>query len=340
MKTILVVNTNWLGDAVFSSPVFYALKQKYADARIICLADPRTEPVLECIDAIDEVIEYDEKGAHKSLLGKLKVIHQIRRQRCDAAFFVHGSSTKALMVMLAGIKVRVGCPIKKKQHFLTHSYMPLKDVRHRSDLYLQGVKQHGVGVSHVHTKLRPNEDSVQLIKNKLHIQGVMESDFLVGINIGANWDLKRWPVENFRKLIIQLLAHDQKVVITGANKDASDINKMLKGISDKGVINLTARTNLKELISLLSIINVFVCADSGPLHIANSLGTPVVGLYGPTRPEVTGPVGVGRSRVLIADVGCNRQPCYFDQCPDNLCMQAVTVQDVFNSVQEIKNEKQ
>jgi len=74
MNNILVVNVNWLGDVIFSSPVFRALKEAYPQARIICLAVPRVKEILESIPFIDEIIIYDEKGKHASLTAKLGLI--------------------------------------------------------------------------------------------------------------------------------------------------------------------------------------------------------------------------------------------------------------------------
>ena len=77
--------------------------------------------------------------------------------------------------------------------------------------------------------------------------------------------------------------------------------------------------------------------DSGPLHIANSVGTEVIGLFGPTRPEVTGPKGFGKMHIIQHDVGCNKEPCYHLDCPDNICMQSIITDDVLDIVKQIKD---
>ena len=83
MKRILVVNVNWVGDVIFSSPVFKALKEKYPKAQISCLAVPRVREVLESIPYIDEIIVYEEDGRHRNPLAKLKLIFQLRSKRFD-----------------------------------------------------------------------------------------------------------------------------------------------------------------------------------------------------------------------------------------------------------------
>jgi len=101
---------------------------------------------------------------------------------------------------------------------------------------------------------------------------------------------------------------------------------------------LAGRTNLKQLMALLARATVVVTADSGPMHMASSLGTPVVCVFGPTRPEITGPRGIGRTVILQKDVGCNRDVCYRLDCPDNRCMKAVTVGEVTEAVERLFKE--
>ena len=104
---------------------------------------------------------------------------------------------------------------------------------------------------------------------------------------------------------------------------------------------MIGKTNLKQLMAVLQQARLVISADSGPLHMASSVGTPAIGVFGPTRPEITGPRGQSMPSILQQDVGCNRRPCYHLACPENICMQAVTVEDVLGAVREsiTKNKK-
>ena len=114
MKNILVVNVNWLGDIVFSAPVFQAIKDTYPQSRVSALALPRVVGILKQVPYVDEIIVYDEKGHDRSLWGKLKLIAHLRSKDFDAVFLLHGSWTRALLVFLAGIPIRVGYDRKKR----------------------------------------------------------------------------------------------------------------------------------------------------------------------------------------------------------------------------------
>ena len=136
MKRILVVNVNWLGDVIFSSPIFKALKEAYPQVHISCLALPRVKEVLESIPYIDEIIVYDEKGRHWNPFAKLGLVWSLRRRHFDVAFLLHRSLTRALLVYFAGIPQRVGYDAKGRGRFLTHEVEPLDDQVHRCDYYL------------------------------------------------------------------------------------------------------------------------------------------------------------------------------------------------------------
>jgi len=339
MNRILVVNVNWLGDVIFSSPIFKALKSAYPQAKISCLAVPRVKEILESIPEIDEIIIYDEKSKHWNPLAKLGLIAELRRKKFDIVFLLHRSWTRAFLVFLAGIPQRVGYDAKGRGVFLTHKVVPLKEPVHRRDYYLNVIESFGVKVQDRRTRLSVDPESQEEIQTTLSRKGIKPEDFLVVIHPGANWDLKRWPLENFARLIQQLmLAGDKKVVIPGSSKDEPLVREIIshRAMNRLRPVVLTGQTNLKQLIALMKRANLVISSDSGPLHVATSVGTAVIGLFGPTRPEVTGPCGVGKAVVLQKEVGCNHEPCYYLECPDNICMQAVTVHEVMNEVAKIR----
>ena len=129
---------------------------------------------------------------------------------------------------------------------------------------------------------------------------------------------------------------DFKIVMSGTHKDNSLFRKM-NSLTFRSVINLAGQTDLKQLMALMNRADIVISADSGPLHMANAVGSNVIGLYGPTRPEITGPRGNGKAFVLQHNVGCNQEPCYYLQCPDNICMKSITVDDVNEIIKQIRN---
>ena len=100
-------------------------------------------------------------------------------------------------------------------------------------------------------------------------------------------------------------------------------------------VTLAGKTDLRQLAAVLKRADLVVSADSGPLHIADAVGTETIALFGPTRPEVTGPRGQGRAHILQKDTLCNRAPCYNSRCPDNMCMHSIRVNEVIQTIAKI-----
>ncbi|MCK5083465.1 MAG: lipopolysaccharide heptosyltransferase II [Candidatus Omnitrophica bacterium] len=338
MKRILVVNVNWLGDVIFSSPIFKALKEAYPEAHISCLAVPRVKDVLESIPYVDEIIVYDEKDRHWHPLAKLGLIWKLRCRHFDVAFLLHRSLTRALMVFFAGIPQRVGYDAKGRGRFLTHQTEPLEGQVHRSNYYLNIFESYGVKINDRQCQLKVLPETEEDVKKVLRSIGIPEDDLVIIVNPGGNWDLKRWSPSSYAHLVAGLVERSNTtVIITGAKKDVS-LAKEIIGSGLEKVVDLTGKTNLKQLMALMKNADLVISGDSGPLHIADSLGTEVIGLFGPTRPEITGPKGSGWVHIIQKDLGCNRESCYHLMCPDNVCMQSITVEDVLELVKQIKDQ--
>jgi len=334
MNNILVVNVNWLGDAVFSIPVFKALKRTYPQARLTCLCVPRVKEVLQHCPYIDKIIIYDENGKHRFPWRKWKLIRYLKKEKFDAAFLLHRSMTRALIVYLAGIPLRIG--YGKLKGLLTHPVVMKAEDIHRCDYYLKVLEGYGIKVQDRLCELRLNAGDMQSVEGKLNKAGISSTEDYVVLNTGGNWDLKRWGEDSFVILAKRLSEEFRvKIVFSGAVKDRQYCQSIAQRASISAAI-LAGETSLGESLALYKRAVVVISADSGPLHLAHSVGADVIGIFGPTRPEITGPRGSGRFQILFKDVGCNKAPCYHLSCTNNVCMQSVTVDDVCKAFQKIR----
>jgi heptosyltransferase-1/heptosyltransferase-2 len=333
MNNILVVNVNWLGDAVFSIPFFKTLKKTYPNARLTCLCVPRVREVLEFCPYVDKIITYDEKGKHRFPWRKWKLIRYLRKEKFDAAFLLHRSMTRALMVYLAGIPLRIG--YSKSKGLLTFPVtMQAQDI-HRCDYYLKVLEAYGIKVQDRVCELRLKVQDVEALDNKLSRAGIASGDRYVVLNAGGNWDLKRWSTDSFALLAKRLNKEfGVNIVSSGADKDRNLCQGIVKTAGVKAVV-MAGETSLGESLALYKRALAVISGDSGPLHLAHSVGADVIGIFGPTRPEITGPRGSGLCQVLFKDVGCNKAPCYHLSCTNNACMQSVTVDDVCQAFKKI-----
>jgi len=284
---------------------------------------------------VDEIIPYDEKGKDRGFFAKLRLVLRLRRERFDVVFILHRSWTRALLVFLAGIPQRVGHDTKRRGVFLTHRIPLPEGAVHRSDFYLSVIEGYGITVQDRSCRLLVAQKAAHELDQILTREGISSRDSLMVVNAGGNWDLKRWPKENFIELI-KTLAQNLKyrIVLSGAQKDVT-LTQEIAQTSGVNPVVLAGKTDLKQLLALMARSKLVISADSGPLHMASGVGTPVIALFGPTRPEITGPRGPGQAVILQKDVGCNKTSCYNLTCSDNVCMKAVTVEDVVAAVKQI-----
>lgn len=320
MKRICVFNINWLGDAVFSVPVFTALRHAYPKAHIACVCVNRVADVLQYCDSIDEIIILDEKKQHRSFWKKLQFIGLLRAKKFDTAYLLHHSFSRLLMVWLAGIEQRIG--FSKFPWWMTLPVASGFEELHRMDNYLRVVEASGIQVIDRTYRLTPPPDK-ELVR-----------DQYVVFNTGGNWDLKRWPQMRWVELAGMFKGGPCRVIFSGAKDDFIDAQMI---IEKSGVIatNLCGQTTLGESLTLFAKAQVVISADSGPLHLANSVGAKVIGLFGPTQPIITGPRGNASMRIVFKNCGCNKSACYHLNCSDNVCMKGLSAEDVYKAYQEL-----
>lgn len=333
-KKILIVNVNWVGDVLFSTPFIRAVREHYPGSYIACLLHPRCIDILEGNPRLDEIIIYDEDLSHKSLLGKLKLINILRKKKFDTAFILHKSFTKALITMLAGIRERIGYPTKNRGILLTKVIEEPADNPHKVEHFLNLARAVGINSSNRAYEFFIKDSDRNYIRAFLQKNGVIDPDFLVAICPGGNWDPKRWPKENFARLSDILIERfGAKVVISGAKKDIK-LAEAIKALMKGKAITACGETTLKQLGALLEMADLVIANDTGPMHIASAMKTKLIALFGPTSPDITGPYGGGDCRVIFKNFSCEA-PCYDVACNDNRCMAEIAVEDVLKEVEDM-----
>ena len=328
---ILIFEVNWRGDVLFSTPAIRAIRKKYPDSFITALVVPRCREILEQNPNIDEIVIYNEHQGHKSLLGKLSLIRQLRRKQFDLAFIFHRSFTRALMIYLAGIPGRIGYNIKRRGFLLTQKVKLPRGKVHKVEYFLNMVRKAGIKTETRFYEFYTSQEDKNWVSQALGEKGINNKDFLVILNPGGNWKPKRWLVDRFAELADKLVKiYDAKIVITGASKD-EHLAEAIANLAKARLVSFCGKTNLKRLGALLEKANLIISGDSGPLHIGVALGVKAIALFGPTSPDTTGPYGKGEYSIIWKDVGCE-VPCYNLSCNDYRCMKAITVEDVMEAI--------
>ena len=333
MKRILIVNVNWLGDTLFVTPFIRAVRESYPDSYIAVLTHSRCREILEGNPRINEIIIYDERRRHRHLLGKFSIVSELKSKKFDSAFILRRSLSRTMLLFLSKIPERIGYDSKRAGFLLTKKAAPpsiSKDL-HRVEYFLglaRAVGMHPKSVNYEFFISKKDRDKAGETLKREGLKG--REDFIV-INPGGNWDLKRWPAENFARLGDEAFNRfNTRVALTGADKDM-DLCKHVSGLMKARPALLCGKTDLKTLAAVFEKARWVISNDSGPMHIAVGVKTPVVTLFGPTSPRITGPYGDGVYKILQKHVDCEI-PCYNLSCKDNKCMKAITVEDVLGAM--------
>ncbi len=333
MMVIGCVLKNWLGDVVFSSTAIRVIRNNFPTAKIVCLAPKRCAEILKVNPYIDQVITFDERGEQRGIFAKLKLIGTLRKLKFDQVYLFHRSFTRALIIFLSGAKKRIGYKTKGRGFLLTSAITEPKEKMHSVDLTLELTRRSGLQVTtdalyETYFQKSDLEKAKQLISKKGGGNGR-----LVAINPGANWPPKRWPVERFVELARELTrTYDVQVGITGGAEDRVLGETIVSNARDPRVFSICGETNLNELAAFFSLCSLAVSSDSGPLHIAGGVGTNVIGIFGPTDPEMTGPRGRGKNIVIHYVPKGEEVPWYGRKFPKSGWLEHISVKEVLQTI--------
>ena len=332
---ILVFTKNWLGDILFELPAIEALRQNFPDAEIVALAPERCREILEAVPFLNRFHAFDERAGEQSLAAKIRFIVWLRKEKFDKVFLFHRSFTRAFLVLLGGIRERIGYETPKRRKILTTAVPAPSRPLHQIDYFLMILKWAGLAVRfgaeyRFFFKPEDAEKAARLIE----IHGLPEKAF-VSFHIGANWEPKRWPASHFSKLAD--LIHEEfscPVVLTGSEKDIPLAEEISRSAKKAKVISLCGKTSLGVLGALFQKAALMVSSDSGPLHIASGVGTSVIALFGPTCPILTGPRGTGKKVVIQFVPKGYTIPWKGDQPPPEGWMEGIDSQQVIQKIRE------
>jgi heptosyltransferase-2 len=340
-RNILVRATNWVGDAVMSMPALHALRKRFPNARISILARPWVASLYERESFCDELIVYEAPAGWKGLRKKLELASELRRRRFDCAILFQNAFESAALVWLARIPVRIGYDRDARGWLLTHP-IPLTDKapRHQRFYYLELLKRAELIDSYsseAHVALSAASSAAERGRKRFLEAGL--SGAVVGVSPGAAYGgAKRWLPERFADAALQIAGErSASVSVFGSKEEGSICEVVSQHVHAAGVwcVNFAGITTLDEFIELAAACEVFLTNDSGPMHIASSLGVPTVAIFGATDDKATGPTGVN-TRVVRQPVECS--PCLLRECPiDHRCMVRVPADRVAETALTLLN---
>ena len=340
IRRILVREVNWVGDAILTLPALEALKWRYPSAEITVLAKPWVAGLFTGQPAVNRIIEYRPDGIHRGLRGRLRLVGEIRREGFDLAVLLPNSLDAALVPWLAGIPHRIGYRTDGRGLLLTHPIpRPAKQgPQHQREYYLDIIRTLGGesrSVPELHVTNEVRDATTQFLKD----YRIAESDSFVAVNPGAVYGgAKRWPAERFAAVADSLeKIWGARIVLIGSGQEVPILREVAARMRQPAVL-LGGKTDLATLIGLLERAQLLLTNDTGAMHVAAALDTPVLAIFGPTDLTATGPLGC-RSRIVWDPVPCS--PCLLRECPiDHRCMTGVGVEQVLQAAHDLLDTTQ
>lgn len=336
---ILIVKLSAIGDVIHTLPSLAALRGLYPDAHITWVVEEAASGLVTGHPLLDEVIVLKRKSWIKQLKSGAfkKVRHEARafmaklRARCyDLVIDFHGLFKSAVIVFLSRGERKLGYDSWQELTRLFYNERIPEDMnKHAADRYLDFVRHLGASVGGAQFILPLTQDTKKQAMSLMAKYNLLPKRF-VAINPVAYWETKLWDNEKFARLgdsIKEDLRLD--VVFTGSKKeDVLDITSRMKTDG----INLAGQTTLPQLAEIYKSAAIVITTDSGPMHLAAAVGTPVVALFGPTNPARTGPYGVGHT-VISSGLPCS--PCLLKKCATGQCMKDIMPAEVLEAAKEI-----
>lgn len=333
---ILIVKLSAIGDVIHTLPSLVALRRLYPDAHITWVVEEAAADLVKNHPYLDAVLISRRKSWSKDIQkGKIlkplfnlrSLIKELRWRRYDLVIDFHGLFKSSIIVFFSRGKRKLGYDsLQELSGLFLNEKIPEDMNRHAVERYLDFPRYLGAKVDNVEFILPQNNDAevkVQLLMSKYKL----DDKKFIAINPVAYWKTKLWDNEKFAHLAD--LANNKlkmKVVFTGSEKES--IEGITSRMTTEG-INLGGQTSLLDLAYLYKKAQMVITTDSGPMHLAAAVGTPVIALFGPTDPARTGPYGKGHT-IIKSDLPCS--PCFLKKCSTRKCMKDILPEQVFAAI--------
>ncbi len=268
-ESILIVSPTWIGDAVMCMPAVQLFRAEHPEAEITMLAKPLVLSLWKMHPAIDHFQPLEEM---------IPTLGKLRKMSFDRAYVIPNSFRSALLPFMAGIPKRIGACGQWRRWMLNEV------------VGLESGHQQFEAMSILGVQGEPNPPTIQVPEKSFQALET-ERPVITLLPGAARGPSKRWPPEHFVTLAKKIQTElDARVVLSGGPDDASACDAMADSIGGD-VVQLAGKTNLSEWAALLKRSDCVVCNDSGGMHLAAAVGTPVVAIFGTTDPKKTGPLG-------------------------------------------------
>jgi lipopolysaccharide heptosyltransferase I len=344
---ILILRLSAVGDVLRTLPAVMALRQYLPSSHIAWVVEEPSKTLLESQPEIDHVILFPRKRWTEGMksIGKVwktfkemgHFVLELRKEKFDFVLDFHGIIKSGMISFLSGSPKRIGYDRKssKEGNFL-FSNVKVQLLEEKISRYQRNfalLKGVGLEVKGFDARLHvPQRDKEYIESFLVKLNPPLRRPF-IAIHAGTNPKalFKRWIPGHYAQLADRLIRElDATVIFTWGPEELESVEAIRKEMREQSVLGPETES-LTQLGELFKHCDLYLGGDTGPMHIASLMGTPVLVIYGPTDPVLHEPLG--QHKKVRKEVGCN--PCRNRSCKDLKCLNNITVDDVFKATKEI-----
>lgn len=342
---ILLIRLSALGDVIDTIPALQAVRRRFPDARISWAVEEKAAPLLQKHPDLDELLIFPRfKGGKKPPWWKRlsaygSFFRDLRRRRFDLALDFHGNLKSGLVSFAAGPPVRVGFARNYTREgnplFSNRRVIPREDPQHRAVRSLELLRGIGIEPEWSPPKWRFPEERLEGARFLWEqLSGPQGPRILVHVGASPKGEYKRWFPARFARLIDRLEGEGMPVVLLQGPDDWKAVPEVIEHLSRPP--RIASGMPLEGAAAFLSQADLVIGSDSGPVHMGSAMGIPTVAVFGPKDPRVYGPIHVP-NETIYKGVPCS--PCRYTACPHRLCLDLVSVEEVYNAVRRLLSSK-
>jgi lipopolysaccharide heptosyltransferase II len=344
---ILLVRLRLIGDVVFTTPLIRALRRQFPGAHLSYLVEPAAAPIVRDNPHLDDVIVAPRRRGLRRVLDDVRLARRLRGSRFDIAIDLHGGPRAAWLTWASAAPMRIGYRFRGRRGIYTHVVERAPDLGPRHSVLNQSDLLAPLGVPDVDpardaAEIVPDARAVATIHRRLRELAIGPEHELIVIHVSAGNPFRRWPLDSFADLVVQLASADRRrrILLTSGPSEHAAAQTVAKAarrrLHDAAQVPETADFSLAELRALVDRAAVYIGGDSGPLHVASATTTPIVALFGPTLAERSMPWRDPRWFAEAVDAGplpC--RPCSQRECVtgDFRCLTRITPEQVADAAE-------
>ncbi len=339
---ILLVRLRLIGDVVFTTPLIRALRRQFPNAHLAYVVEAAAAPIVCGNPHLDDVIVVPRRRGLRRVVDDMTLARRLRNAQFDVAIDLHGGPRAAWLTWASRAPTRIGYTIAGRKWMYTHAIDRAPDLGPRHSVLNQWDLLAPLGIGPADR----TRDAIEIpadprasaaVQHRLNQIGITHEHELIVIHVSAGNPFRRWPLEAFVDLVVQLASADarRRILLTSGPSEhaASQLvaDRARRRLGAGLQVPDTEDFSLLELRALVGRAAVYIGGDSGPLHVASATTTPIVGLFGPTMAERSMPWRDPRLFAAAVDAGplpcrpCNQRECVTG---DFRCLTSITPQRV------------